>query len=209
MVITNISEDLKAILERISGMCLKAESVLSFCIDGFMKHKVKFIDEAKKVSQVIHNEENELMRLLSDKATKPDADKELIKSLMVVIGHIELATNGLDSVLQHVRVKASESILFTDKAVNEISHLFKETLDLLKTAGDTIMTRNDVLRKYIVSKYMSLNEMVDGYSVEHEERLIKGLCQPASSSLYLDIVDSLMKVVWHIKQAVDRIFANR
>lgn len=66
------------------------------------------------------------------------------------------------------------------------------------------MTKNDVLVKHLTDKYASLNQIVDAYSQEHEDRLIKGICQPKSSSLYLNIVDSLMKVVWHMKQAVDR-----
>ena len=90
-----------------------------------------------------------------------------------------------------------------------IAQLFKETLDLLKTAGDAILTKNEVLKKYVADKYVSLSQTVDAYSEEHEDRLIKGVCQPKSSSLYLNIVDSLLKVVWHEKQAVDRLFGSR
>ena len=205
----NLNNDLRDILERISGMCSKIESMLSLCLDGFIKHKIVLIDEAREVSQAIHNEENELISLLSNKATKPDMDKELVKSMMAIVGHFELATNELDVVLQNVRVKVAEGVLFSDKGVNEISHLFRETLTVLKTTGDIILTKNDVLVKHLTDKYASLNQIVDAYSQEHEDRLIKGICQPKSSSLYLNIVDSLMKVVWHMKQAVNRFFGSR
>ncbi|MFN3531526.1 MAG: hypothetical protein ACK41Q_03295 [Candidatus Brocadia sp.] len=202
----NMSDDLKGILERINGMCSKAESILNLCMDGFMKHKVAMIDEANKVSQAIHDEENELISLLSNKAAKSGVNNESIKSLMSVVSHIEMATNGLDNILQHVKTKVNEGVLFSDKGVNEISHLFRDALDMLKTAGDIILTRNEVLKKYVVDKYGSINQAIDAYSEEHEERLIKGLCQPKSSSLYLSIVDALAKVVWHVKQAVERFF---
>lgn len=209
MYTTNLNSDLKGILERIRGMCFKVESVLSLCLDGFMKHKIKLVDEAKNMSQTIHDEENELISLLSNKAAKSDMDRELIKSMMAVIGHIEMATNGLDGILQNVKTKVNEGVLFSDKGANEISHLFKETIDILKTAGDAILTKNEVLKKYVADKYVSLSQTVDAYSEEHEDRLIKGECQPKSSSLYLNIVDSLLKVVWHEKQAVDRLFGSR
>ncbi|GAN34010.1 MAG: hypothetical protein DYG83_03840 [Candidatus Brocadia sp. AMX2] len=202
----NISGDLKSILERISGMCSKTESILSLCMDGFMKHKVALLDDAKRMSQAIHDEENELISLLSNKAARSGVNNESIKSLMAVVGHIEMATNGLDGILQHVKTKVGEGVLFSDKGVNEISHLFRETLDILKTAGDILLTRNEVLKKYVTDKYGSINQTIDAYSEEHEDRLIKGLCQPRSSSLYLSIVDALGKVVWHIKQAVERFF---
>lgn len=209
MYTVNLSNDLKGVLERIRGMCFEIESIVSLCMDGFMKHKIQLVDEAKKMSQGIHEEENELISLLSNKAAKSNMDGELIKSMMAVIGHLEMATNGLDGILQHVKIKVNEGVLFSDKGVSEISHIFRETLDVVKTAGDAIMTRNEVLRKYVIDKYASLAQTVDAYSEEHEDRLIKGVCQPKSSSLYLNIVDSLVKVVWHMKQAVERLFISR
>lgn len=206
MYATNINSDFKGVLERISGMCFKVESILSLCMDGFMKHKISMINEANEVSRAIHDEENELIELLSNKAAKAAKDKDMIKAIMAVIGHIEMATSGLDGILKCVKEKVNEGVLFSDKGVSEISHLFKETLEIIKTAGDVILTKNEVLKKYIADKYVSLGQTVDAYSEEHEDRLIKGVCQPRSSSLYLNIVDSLMKVVGHVKQAIDRLF---
>ena len=208
MAIKNVSDDIKSVLERIGSMCFKAESILNLCMDGFMKHKVDLIDEARKVSPAIRTEGNELRTLLSKKATEPDANKELIKSLMSIVSSVEMAVTGLDSTLQHVRAKISEGVLFSDKAVGEIRHLFKETLDILKTAGDTLVTKNEVLMKYVVDKYKNLDEIVEGYAEGHEERLIKGLCQPQASTVYLNIMDSIMTVVWHVKQALAKLFES-
>jgi Na+/phosphate symporter len=208
MAIPNVSGDIKSVLERIGGMCFKAESILNLCMDGFVKHKVDLIDEAMKVSPAIRTEGNELRKLLSDKAKEPYVNKELIKSLMSIVSSIEMAVTGLDSVLQHVRAKISEGVLFSDKAVGEIRHLFKETLDILKTAGDTLVTRNEVLMKYVVDKCKNLDKIVKSYAEEHEERLIKGLCQAQASPVYLNIMDSIMTVVWHVKQALVKLFES-
>ena len=209
MAIPNVSGDIKSVLERIGGMCFKAESILNLCMDGFMKHKVDLINEAMKGSQAIRTEGNELRKLLSDKAKEPYVNKELIKSLMSIVSSIEMAITGLESTLQHVRVKISEGLLFSDKAVGEIRHLFKETLDILKTAGDTLVTRNEVLMKHVVVKYNNLNEIVEVYAEEHEERLIKGLCEAKHSPVYLNIMDSIMTLIWHTKQALMRLFETK
>ena len=68
MEITNIKGELRGVLERIGGMCFKAESSLNLCMDGFMKHKVDLIDEARKVIPTIRKEGNELRELLCKKA---------------------------------------------------------------------------------------------------------------------------------------------
>ena len=185
MAITNVSDDIKSVLERIGGMCFKAESILNLCTDGFMKHKVDFIDEAWKTRQTIRNEGNELRKLLSDKAKEADVNRDFINSLMSIIDSIEMAVPGLDSVLQHVRVQIGEGILFGDKAMGEIRYLFQETLDIVKIAGGTLVTRNEVFMKHVVDKYKNLDNIAGTYAEKHEGRLIKGLCQPQASPLYL------------------------
>ena len=185
MAITNVSDDIKSVLERIGGMCFKAESILNLCTDGFMKHKVGFIDEAWKTRQTIRNEGNELRKLLSDKIKEAEVNREWIKSLISIIGSIEMAVTGLDSTLRHVRVQIGEGILFGDKAMGEIRYLFQETLDIVKIAGGTLVTRNEVFMKHVVDKYKNLDNIAGTYAEKHEGRLIKGLCQPQASPLYL------------------------
>jgi len=201
-----INDDVKAIRERISAMCSNAESVLNLCMSGFLKYKAELLDDAQRISKSVHDEENEILGVLSSMKKSDEADKELIKSLSVVTGHIELSTDIMDNMIRHIRVILNEKILFSDKAVKEVTQLFKETLDVLKTARDAIVTKNEVLRKHILDKYESVSKLVSEYSEEHEERLVMGICTPRNASLYLNIVDSQLKVVTHIKQAIERYF---
>jgi len=201
-----INDDVKAIRERISAMCSNAESVLNLCMSGFLKYKAELLDDAQRISKSVHDEENEILGVLSSMKKSDEADKELIKSLSVVTGHIELSTDIMDNMIRHIRVILNEKILFSDKAIKEVTQLFKETLDVLKTARDAIVTKNEVLRKHILDKYESVSKLVSEYSEEHEERLVMGICTPRNASLYLNIVDSQLKVVTHIKQAIERYF---
>ncbi|MCR4320242.1 MAG: hypothetical protein NUV74_07935 [Candidatus Brocadiaceae bacterium] len=203
-----INDDVKAIRERISSMCSNAESVLNLCMSGFLKYKAEMLDDAQRISKSVHDEENEILGVLSSMKKSDEADKALIKSLSVVTGHIELSTDIMDNMIRHIRVILNEKILFSDKAVKEVTHLFKETLDVLKTARDAIVTKNEVLRKHILDKYESVSKLVSEYSEEHEERLVMGICTPRNASLYLNIVDSQLKVVMHIKQAIERYFSQ-
>jgi len=201
-----INDDVKAIRERISAMCSNAESVLNLCMSGFLKYKAELLDDAQRISKSVHDEENEILGVLSSMKKSDEADKELIKSLSVVTGNIELSTDIMDNMIRHIRVILNEKILFSDKAVKEVTQLFKETLDVLKTARDAIVTKNEVLRKHILDKYESVSKLVSEYSEDHEERLVMGICTPRNASLYLNIVDSQLKVVTHIKQAIERYF---
>ncbi|MBW7943662.1 MAG: hypothetical protein H3C64_15080, partial [Candidatus Kuenenia stuttgartiensis] len=143
---TNVNDDAKVILERISSMCLNAESVLNLCMLGFLKNKVELLDDAQRISRLVHDEENETVSMLSGVNKNDESEKNRFKTLAVVVGHIEMATDVMDNMIRHIRVKINEKLLFGDKAANEVTQLFKETLDVLKTAKDAILTKNELLR---------------------------------------------------------------
>lgn len=208
MPTTNNSENLKVILERISSMCFKVESILNLCIDGFMNHKIELIDNAQKQTEVIVEEGNQIRKLLSNKAAERSINNEQIKSLLATLSSIGLALNGLDSIFRYVRFKIGEKIIFSDKGFDEIRYLFNAALDILKTAGDTIATRNETFMNYVVDKSLNLEKLAVRYAEKHEERLITGVCPPEAAPAYVNIVDGIMTLVWHIKKAVMRLFGQ-
>jgi len=208
MPFNNISEDLKVVCERIGGMCFKAESVLNLCIDGFMNHKAELIDRAQEKIVSIGEEGNQLRKLLSNKAAERTANNEQIKSLLATLSSIGLVLNGLDSISRNVIFKICEKIIFSDKGFDEIRYLFNASLDILKTAGDTITNRNEIFMKHVVDKCMNLEKLATQYAEKHEDRLITGVCPPEASPVYVNIVDSILTVDWHIKKAVTRLFGQ-
>lgn len=208
MSFTYLNEDLKVVSERIGGMCFKAESALRLCIDGFMGHKVDLIDIVQEKTVSLNEEGNQLRKLLRDKAAERTSNKEQIKYLLATLSSVGLALNGLDSLSRHVKFKIGEKIIFSDKGFDEIRYLFHASLDILKSAGDTIANRNESFVKYVVDKCANLEILAAQYAEKNEERLITGLCPPEASPVYVCIIDSVLTVVWHIKKAVTRLFGQ-
>lgn len=208
MSLNHINEDLKGMYERIGGMCFQVESALRLCIDGFMGHKVDPIDSAQEKTLSLYEEGNQLRKLLRDKATEHIGNKEQIKYLLATLSSVGLALNGLESLARHVKFKIDERIILSDKGFEEIRHLFHASLDIMKSAGDTIASRNESCMKYVVDKCTNLEMLAGQYAEKHEERLITGICPPEASPVYVCIIDSILTVVWHIKRAVTRLFGQ-
>ncbi|MBV6518891.1 MAG: hypothetical protein DCC43_02250 [Candidatus Brocadia sp.] len=208
MSFPHISEDLKSVSVRIGGMCFTAEAVLRLCIDGFIGHKAELIGGAQERTVSLNEEGNQLGKLLRDKATERTGNKEQIKYLLATLSSVRLALNGLDSLSRHVKFKIDEKIILSDKGFDEIRYLFHASLDILKSAGDTIANRKESFMKYVMDKCANLEILARQYAERHEERLITGICLPDASPVYVCIVDSVLTVVWHIKNAVTRLFGK-
>ena len=174
-----------------------------------MKHNINLIDCAQEETISINEEGNQLRKLLSDKAAERTINKEQIKSLLSGLNSIGLAVNGLDSMLRNVRFKICEKIIFSDMGLKEIRNFFNVSNDFLKTAGDAISTRNAALVKYVLDKSWNLERLAVKCAETNEDRLITGECPPEASPVYVNIVDSGLTLVWHIKKATLRMFEQR
>lgn len=62
--------------------------------------------------------------------------------------------------------------------------------------------------KHAVDKSTLLEKLAVQYAEKHEERLITGTCPPEASPVYVNIVDSILAVVWHIKEGGPRLFGQ-
>lgn len=198
------SNNLREATQRLSSMCLKAEKMLHITIDGFIRHSEESIKQAEETGDDIFKYEKELTGFLVEISGKTEEEKEQIKELIAAASHLHRVGEALKNMLPIVRNKIRDEILFSNKAVEELKYLFENTRKVLKSAGDVFLTRNPVLVKYVLEEGARLNEAGDNYAVEHEDRLIAGVCVPKASPLYINILDCLSRVNWHIMRAVER-----
>lgn len=205
-----IDSNRKEFIDELKTMCLKAEEMLDISLQGFAKHSVKLIDKAEKLGKELHYKEVGFAADLVEKAKLLDSeeDKRYLMGLVSVGNHIEMIEDNVLNLLRCIKQKVDDSLLFSEKAVDELDFLFASTRDILKSTGDALVTENKTIIKHILDSEASLSQKADDFEVGHEERLISGVCTPKASSLYLDMVNSIKEINWHVKQVLERIFAD-
>lgn len=96
-----------------------------------------------------------------------------------------------------IKEKNRDGILFSDKGLGEINELFDILKELTIHTRDYLATGNYILHKHINEMILHGHQKAKNYSTEHEERLIKGICMPQSSDIYLQMME---KIKTHFKQ---------
>ena len=76
---------------------------------------------------------------------------------------------------------------------------------LLGNLPELIATQNKLLAQRIGEEGRSMFKIANGYSEEHEERLIQGICVPKHSPIYLGIIESLKGVMVHTLEVCGKI----
>jgi Na+/phosphate symporter len=127
---------------------------------------------------------------IMERAEKNETDRKLL-SLLPMLQQIGIATQDLVGAIQ-TAVDAEVSL--TDRALAEISEVMSLLKDLARDTNDVLNTGNEHFCKYVLASAERIQQRVDECAVEHQQRLIIGVCTPKASFLYLDVIHSLKRL---------------
>lgn len=194
--------ELKVITDRLYKNYMNIDQALLLCFKGFVSHKAENLREA---SAIISEIRVGLKTTVSDVQKIKEKTEKIDNIVFVIPGHTDRVLTNLSTLIEATSRKIGDSILFSEKAVNELRSLYASTRGIVRDLADLILTNNAHLAVFVVEQSAKIISEADKYSTEHEERLVNGVCSLASCSVYLDILESLKNSSWHIKQAAERV----
>jgi Na+/phosphate symporter len=156
------------------------------------------LDTAAALGRGIHKVEKELTEQLV-------AGSDEAAPLRLVPAHVERIADAIDGLIRFCQLMEAEGTTFTARGMREVNALFERAVELLECAGDLTLTGNRVLARHVELESMRFKDLVAEYARAHEDRLVDGVCRPASSSAYLGILDYLREITRHAQLIARRI----
>jgi len=197
----------KEIKEKMIRVCQNLMRMLELASEEFRNPSEESLKEAEEVEDRIHQYSSELTSFIISKNASRENGKERIKLYLSIASSLGLLTYNIESTLDRVRGKSENHIFFSDQAVKEVNGVFEQAVGLLGNLPNLFSTQNKSLAQQIGEEGRSVIKMADGYSEEHEERLIEGICVPEHSPIYLSILESLKGVTVHTLAVSGKIVA--
>ncbi len=105
----------------------------------------------------------------------------------------------LETLAGMLKKKIDDNILFSDRAVTEISFLSQNLMEILNAATDLVLVKNPILVRYLEESETMVEKATIQYATHHEERLIEGLCESVSSSVFLKILETFKGIAREAK----------
>ncbi len=184
------------VLHQMSG---DTEKMAVKTFEGFLRHNQKLLEEAESMGAELDQKAKQLTQMVL--SAKQESKTLNSATIVEVSNELQKVKYSLDKIIGSVRTKIDEGVLFSDKAVIELKDFFTAGLDGLRQVQDLILTKNQVLVNYLIQKVEAYEEIGRKYAEEHQDRLIKGVCLPKSSLMYLIILDSLKDILWYLRSA--------
>ncbi len=192
-------QTLKDMKKDIYLMMHKAGQMLELTEDAFMKNKASALDEARDIALEIKSKED----ALTEKLAKSAPGSTEARAILVVPSHIEKIAVSIERVMDNVRLKIKEGLLFSDKAIQETGTLLTKGKEVLKKAGEAMVTGSGA--SGVADESDEIIRLADAYATSHENRLVTGECSPKSSSTYLCILYAFDDIASHTKEALKKI----
>lgn len=191
-----MKEDVKKLLLTMHEMANTAEAGMSLLQTAFIYNSTGPLNECIDKAEKIKNFEPDLTKNITSMAkNNPElAPYVSIPAHLIMIGENIEKLSGL------MNKKIKENILFSDRAVTEITFLLQRLVDIIRPTADIVLAKNTILRRYIEESEAGIVKRATEYATLHEERLIEGLCLPVASSLYVNMLDAIKSIAWHAKE---------
>jgi Na+/phosphate symporter len=191
--------------ERLIQVCRSQIKRLELIFEGFRTLTEMSIQEADQMNEEVQKHSSHLARFLIGKSSSGEKGKEWAKPYLSMASSFDRMGYNMDGMVDRLNSMLKERILFSDRAVKEVNDIFQEAMDLLESLPTLIQTKNKLLAQHMGEQVRSILKIADGYSEEHEERLIQGVCMPRSSPLYLGLIESLKGVIAHTLEVIGKI----
>lgn len=186
-------------------MCQKAIDMLRLTGEAFRRLDSRPLDQADKLGRDIHHREKELTQQiavrLAGQGSAPHAEAEFY----LVPMHLERVGDNIEFLVRAIRALIKEGTPLSERAMKEVNALFEKGIELLECTRDALGTRNKVLIRHLLQEGPRYEQMVSEFALFHQERLIKGLCAPKSSSVYLAILDYLKGIESHVRLTAQKL----
>lgn len=184
------------ILKNLHEMANDAEDCISLMQIAFIYNNSQPLGNYKDTVVAIKKEEDHLTKAITEYA----ADNPELKPYVAVSIHLLRVWESIGKLLEQINKKIRDNILFSDKAVNETTFLLQRLIEMLRPTADIILARNIYLSLYIKESQAGVERRALDYATFHENRLVEGVCLPAASSVYVNMLDAIKSIAWHTKE---------
>jgi hypothetical protein len=191
-----MTETWTELLHQMHALGIKTENCLELLQKAFIYSTRESLDQCMAQLAAIKEEEPGLSKKVAEMARQ---EKErgvyagIPEHFLRICGQLEILAGML-------KKKIDENILFSDRAITEISFLSQSLKEILKAATDLVLVKNLILIRYVQESEAMVEKATIQYATHHEERLIEGLCLPVASSVFLKILETFKGIAREAKK---------
>ncbi len=139
-----------------------------------------------------------LVKLAQKNITKQH--HEMLNLMLGVIGDIERISDLSATIAELAIYKRENSITFSAEAQREMEEFYNQISHMVDDVTKALETRDANLANSILPAEIKVKGMETVLRDHHIDRLSRGLCNPGSGVLFIDLINSMEHVAQHLRK---------
>jgi len=163
--------------------------------EAFVKQCCRFFDQSINRQESISLEISSVIRRMSGLlADGSDSTKYSYQQLHAILTHLQKIAESAARLEKTLKKQVQDCVLFSDKSVSQVNHLFYQQLEILCYLGYVIRTGGEGIRQRAIGECRCLDQSCIQFATDHETRLVEGLCLQQAAPLFLAILEQMQTI---------------
>lgn len=189
-----------ATLREINMLLDMAMKSVSVALDGFDNRDTSKKIEVDKINDQISEVSKNITDYLVEVSSRQTSltDEKTISALHHNNGDIVRISELADNITKYTDKRVKEDLHFSDNVKIQIKEMHGKLEDLCLNVKETINTKHKECLKTVDEIEDTIDNTRKALVTSHIERMNAGICRPASSNVFLNLVNNLERIGDHL-----------
>jgi len=184
----------EALRDAVLEMCDMAGQMLRLTRDTFLRHSRSALDQVDTLGRDLHLREKRLTDHVAMQLREYPWSLGTAEHLAFLPTALERIGDSVESLVRCVNTIHREGVPFSEQAFAEVMALFSRAASLVDRLTAVIRTGERAGLETIREEGQQFQAFSDQAALGHQERLLRGICVPRASSLFLAMLDYFREI---------------
>lgn len=181
-------------------MCGHAVEMLRLLRDAFQQFSAGTLQDLSDIGRHLHHHEKRLTDHLAMQLREHPMSLGSAEHLAFVPAALERIGDSIEVLARCIGALHRDDIPISERGHVEILTLFGRSIELVECVASAIRLGNPEALAPIREAGDKFQSYCDEIAVYHQERLIRGVCKPRASSVFLAMLDSFREIERYVRR---------
>lgn len=177
-----------------------ASEMLRLCRDAFQRHSPGTLQDLSDIGRHLHHHEKRLTDHVAMQLREYPMSLGSAEHLAFVPAALERIGDSVEALARCVGVLHRDDIPVSERGHVEILTLFGRSIGLVESVSTAVRLGTPEALAPIRESGDKFQAYCDEISVYHQERVIRGVCTPRASSIFLSMLDSFREIERYVRR---------
>ncbi len=175
-------------------MCDEAGQMLRLTRDGFLQPSTSALEQVTALGRDLHLREKRLTDHVAMQMREYPWSLGAAEHLAFLPAALERIGDSVEALARCVQTVHREGIPFSERAIADIMNLFSRATELVGAVATAIRAGERTALSRVRQEGEQFQAFSDAAALNHQERLLRGICAARGSSLFLAMLDYFREI---------------